>query len=280
MSDILARLLGFIDNKNTRLAVAAVVITTLLVSCGIAITSVSYDHGWKFIIRPEFQAAFVIAYLVLFVTSWFILYLLNSKDATDVYSEAREKLVGQWIVTYEANVGPVSQQVVVASRTIGCFISVNELKKLEMVFRIHDNPIFRDDEKQVVRDVAIRANESGGYTIFYYYAAPRGIQPQVAIHILPEEGQNQRPDEVEVEIFARVNFEKSPAGGVVNKMQGKWFDLNGNVSRLLALLDSQKVAEIRSEEFKPMRLSQVPIHQKNFDADMGAIEFSRMTKGD
>jgi len=61
-------------------------------------------------------------------------------------------------------------------------------------------------------------------------------------------------------------------------MRGRWYDLNGNVSRLFALLDSKAATEIKGEEFKPMRLSQVSIHQqKHFDADMGLIEFSRMT---
>ena len=35
------------------------------------------------------------------------------------------------------------------------------------------------------------------------------------------------------------------------------------------------VANISKEKFEPMRLSQVPVHQKNFDADMGGVEFTR-----
>ena len=135
MGELLAKLLGFIDNKNTRFAIAAISIATLVIGGSIGITSVSYQDGWHFQVRQEFQVAFLVAYLVLFVTSWFILYLLNLQDGTDVYSEAREKLVGQWVVNYEANLGLKSRQVVVPERIIGCFISVNELQKLELAFR-------------------------------------------------------------------------------------------------------------------------------------------------
>lgn len=135
MGELLAKLLGFIDNKNTRFAIAAISIATLVIGGSIGITSVSYQDGWHFQVRQEFQVAFLVAYLVLFVTSWFILYLLNLQDGTDVYSEAREKLVGQWVVNYEANLGLELRQVVVPERIIGCFISVNELQKLELAFR-------------------------------------------------------------------------------------------------------------------------------------------------
>ncbi|HND78802.1 MAG TPA: hypothetical protein PLN79_16060, partial [bacterium] len=61
----------------------------------------------------------------------------------------------------------------------------------------------------------------------------------------------------------------------IKNIEGRWFDLNGNSSRLMALLDAKLTANIRKENFQRMRLSEVPIHQKYFDADMGSIEFSR-----
>jgi hypothetical protein len=277
MGNIVSNLLSFIENKSTRLAIASVIISTVLIACVLAIVSLGYNNGgWYFAVPDEFKFAFVIAYLVLFVADWFILYLLNSKDATDVYSEVREHLVGQWIATYDANQGPESRQIVVPTRAVGCFITVNPEQKLEMAFRIRDNPIFKDDDRQTIKDVAIRYNDTGGYTMFYYYTGHRGIQPQIAMHILPEEGRN-RADEVEVEIFGHVTFDKPLRGHVVDQMNGTWFDLNGNVSRLFAFLDQKTVSKIRNENFSPLRLSQVPIHQKNFDADMGTIKFNRMT---
>jgi hypothetical protein len=181
MGDILGKVLSFIENKSTRLAVAAIVIATLLIGCALIIVGgVTHDaNGWHFGAPPQFQIAFVIAYFVLFIGGWFILYLLTAKDASDVYSEVREKLVGQWVITYDADIGPVSKQIAVPRRNIGCYIWVNAELKLELVFRIRDNPIFKDDEKQIIKDVAIRYNDTGGYTMFYYYKDRRGLQPQM-----------------------------------------------------------------------------------------------------
>jgi hypothetical protein len=278
MGDLLGKVLGFIENKSTRLAVAAVIIATLLIGCALIIVGgvTQSAEGWQFAAPAEFRIAFVLAYFVLFVGTWFILYLQNAKDASDVYSEVREKLIGQWVISYDADIGPISNQIVVPRRAVGCFISVNAEQKLELVFRIRDNPIFKDEEKQVVKDVAIRYNDTGGYTMFYYYQDHRELQPQITEYLVAEHDQG-RVNEVEVEVFGHVSFEKSQsAGGIVQKMEGHWFDLNGNISRLFTLLDQKSVANIRKEQFTPMRLSQVPVHQRHFNADMGKVEFSRM----
>jgi hypothetical protein len=76
-----------------------------------AITSVTYDkdRGWEFIPKDNLKLALAISLVILFVASWFILYLLSSKDATDVYSEVREAISGAWVVSYEAAVGPKNQ---------------------------------------------------------------------------------------------------------------------------------------------------------------------------
>jgi hypothetical protein len=111
------RLLDFIDARSAKLAIAALVITTLLVAAALAIVSVSYDNtGWKFTVPPNFKLAFVIAYFIIFVASWFILYLLNAKDATDIYSEVRELLKGTWVVTYQETHGPVSSSIIAPKR--------------------------------------------------------------------------------------------------------------------------------------------------------------------
>lgn len=274
MSELLAKLLGFIENRNTRQAIAAIAISTLLIGCSIAIVSINYDGGWHLKIPQQFAIAFIVVYLVIFVASWFILYLLNLKDGQDVYSEVRDNLSGMWVVTYDADIGPVSGQVVVPTRAIGCFISVNAEQKLELTFRVKDDPIFKDDERAVIRDVAVRYNDSGGYTMFYYYSGERCIKEECEKLILPEEGHN-RADEVEVEVFGHVQFEKKPKSGRIESMTGHWFDLNGNLSRLFALIDMKVVAQIKQQTFERIRLSQVPIHQKHFDADMGTVSFTR-----
>ena len=273
--DIINRLLGFIDTRSAKLAFSALVISTFLVGCAIAIVSVSYDHGWKIEIPQSFKLAFVIAYFIFFVASWFILYLLTSKDASDVYSEVRELLKGAWVVTYQESRGPISTSVVVPKRATPCLISINpENLKLELVFQVRDNPVFKDDEKQQIKDVGFRYNEEGGYTMFYYYTGQRTVHTQISESIVSEGD----PSEISVEIFGRVTFAKPGLGTpVVTSMSGHWYDLNGNLGRLFALLDSKKVSEIRGEKFAPVRLSDVPIHPKYFDADMGIVEFSRLS---
>jgi hypothetical protein len=269
---IFNKLLDFIEARNAKLAIAALIISTLLVACALAIVSVSYQDGWRIDVPQSFKLAFVIAYFIIFVASWFILYLLNSKDATDVYSEVRELLKGAWVVTYQESRGPVSTTIVVPRRTTPCQISINpENQKLELVFQIRDNPIFKDEEKQQIRDVGFRYNEEGGYTMFYYFTGQRIINTSISGSIISEGD----PSEIAIEVFGRVTFAKPDSDGHVSAMSGHWYDLNGNISRLFALLDMKKVSEIRGQPFPPTRLSDVPIHPKYFDADMGEVEFRR-----
>jgi hypothetical protein len=144
--------------------------------------------------------------------------------------------------------------------------------KLELVFQVRNNPIFKDDEKQQIRDVGFRYNEEGGYTMFYYFTGQRYIHSNISESIVAEGD----PSEITIEIFGRVIFARPGLGKSVVSMSGHWYDLNGNLSRLFALLDMKKVSEIKGEDFAPMRLSEVPIHSKYFDADMGEVEFSRL----
>jgi hypothetical protein len=271
---IFDKLLDFIETRSAKLAFAALIISTLLVACAIGIVSVSYDDGWKINVPQSFKLAFVIAYFIFFVASWFILYLLNSKDATDVYSEVRDLLKGSWVVTYQERHGPVSSSVVVPKRATPCLISINpDNLKLELVFQIRDNPIFKDEDKQQIRDVGFRYNEEGGYTMFYYYTGQRSIHSDISESIVSESD----PSEISIEIFGRVTFAKPHLGRSVTDMSGHWYDLNGNLSRLFAFLDMKKIAEIKGQDFAPTRLTDVPIHPKYFDADMGEVDFTRLS---
>jgi len=268
------RLLDFVEARSAKLAIAALIISTLLVGAALAIVSVSYDSntGWKLVVPPTFKLAFVIAYFIIFVASWFILYLLNAKDATDIYSEVRELLKGFWVVTYQESHGPVSSSIVAPRRASPCQILINpENLKLELVFQIKDNPVFRDSDVQRIRDVGFRYNEEGGYTMLYYYTGQRTINAHISESIISDGD----PNEISIEIFGRVTFAKPGTDQKVTSMSGHWYDLNGNINRLFALLDMKKVAEIKNVAFSPMRLSDVPIHPKYFDADMGTVDFSR-----
>jgi hypothetical protein len=274
MDKIIKVILDFIANRPVKLAFGALVITFVLIAGAIAITSVDYQTGqWQIHIHEDYELAFVIAYFIIFIASWFILYLLNSKDATDVYSEVRELLKGGWVVTYEESQGPVSTTVIAPRRTTACMIAINpDNLKLELVFQVKDNPIFRDEERQLIRDVGFRYNEEGGYTMMYYLAGERMLRPEISSLIISE----GKSGEIDIEIFGRVQFARPAKGNSVEYMSGHWYDLNGNISRLFALLDMKKVSEITKTAFTPLRLSEVPIHPKYFDADMGEVSFHRI----
>lgn len=274
MPDILKQLLGFIENKSVRLGVAAWVISTAVIAVAAALVGLTYNHGFDFEMSSQFKLAFVIAYIILFFAAWFIISLLNSDMGKDVYSEVRERIEGSWVVTYSETHGPVSTRPVMMRRTTKCTISINPEQKLEMGFSIEGHPLFKDNTRQGIKDVAIRYGENGDYVMMYYYTTKLQTKSDVSTYVLPEDGR-PRTDEIELEVFGHVTFERPRGRDKVTQMSGNWFDLNGNISRIVALLDQKQVAEIRGEPFKPMKLSQVPIHDKYFDADMGSVEFSR-----
>lgn len=263
------------DNKNAKLALSAFIISTLVIAVLLSIFSLRYDAGkLTFAVPDSYATWFGIIYILLFIAGWFILYLLNTKDNTDVYSEVREKLKGGWIVTFEANHGPTSNQAIVPQRVVACKIEINQVEKLEISFNITKNPMFEDDASSRIKDIGIRYGDDGGYVMFYYYKATRKLQTHIAKDILAENNNADR-DQVEVEVFGRITFDKPTDGGIIDKMTGHWYDLNGNTSRLYAFLDQRTIAEVKKKPFEPMQLSQVPIHERYFDSDMGVVTFTR-----
>lgn len=109
--------------------------------------------------------------------------------------------------------------------------------------------------------------------MFYYAKMTRELSVDMSKLVLSSTGDPLT--EIEIEFFGRVTFSKAQKDKTVGKMSGNWFDLNGNASRLMAILDEKKISDIKGESFQPLPLSKVPIHQSNFDADMGPVEFYR-----
>jgi hypothetical protein len=142
MKELITALLGLIDSKSTRLAASALIIATILTGSALSIVSVKYNNGWTFEVPYGFSIAFVIAYPLIFIATWFILYILTQREFTDVYSDVREKLEGNWIVTYDADLGVITNTIAVPQRTTGCFIELNEVMKLQMRFVLQRHPVF------------------------------------------------------------------------------------------------------------------------------------------
>jgi hypothetical protein len=68
-------------------------------------------------------------------------------------------------------------------------------------------------EDVIIRDVALRYNESGGCTTFYYHHGTMGIWPRIAQYIVPD-FENRRADEATIEILGIVRFDKPMDGPV------------------------------------------------------------------
>lgn len=274
--EIFGKITLLLENKSTKVAVLSLIIATVIIFIILlllnAIKIDPQSNLPEISLSGNLQLFAACFYLTLFFLIWFILYLQSSKEGVDVYAQVREKLAGYWVVTYSANTGPLSEKIVMPPRTIPCEIRINDSKKLEMIFSIKDHPIFADEDRQIIKNIAIRHNEEAGYNMLFYYVTKRTLQPSFASYIVPEAGQ-ANSDTVEIEAFGQLTFNIENRS--VKKIQGRWFDLNGNNSRLIALLDTKLITDIRNENFQKMRLSEVPIHQKYFDADMGSIEFLR-----
>ena len=59
----------------------------------------------------------------------------------------------------------------------------------------------------------------------------------------------------------------------VQLMSGKWYDLNGNMMRILKLMQMAHEAKIKDAPFQPMAFNEIPVSQIHFDADMGGVAF-------
>lgn len=269
LDKVVSFLTGMLTEKAARLAASALLLSIVMILVAAAIVSGQiYDgHSWHLNIPQEDQKYFLPGFVSTFIAIWFILYIQTEKAITDIYSVIREKMTGMWLVTYAADPGILPGSVNVPERKVSCEIQVDVLGKLQFVFTILNNPIFENQKDQAIRDVAIRQNDQGGFTIFYYYQTKRELRRDVA-ELLRDKNR-----EIELEIFGRLSFPNPGDKRKVSQMVGNWYDLNGNIMRIFTVVDLKNVADIRKEAFDPIPLSEVPILQKHYDADMGTTVF-------
>ena len=145
-----------------------------------------------------------------------------------------------------------------------------------MKFRIKDNRIYTDDEGQIIKIISIRNDHDYHYHLFYYFKGERKLQRLISDAIKPEMGRHST-DAIEVEFLARVTFEAPSNAVKVLKMAGEWYDLNGNISKLLAILaaldEAQHGDELGQKTFEPKPFSDIGVPA--YSASMGTIDFSR-----
>lgn len=216
-------------------------------------------------------------YVFLFAAIWLVLYILENREAEDIYTWVRKTLLGTWTVSYSIQDG-VDSPKLRPDPVVGCQIYINQLdKKLEMKFIENQNPIWADHEN-IIDMTAIRPEMDQKFCMIYYFKGPRHLQPSVASHIIPAERGND-PAEVEIELLGHVTFQ-TPRGYPseaphVREMNGRWFDLNGNVTRVFSIA-ANAIAATESGQNYHTKLADAPISPDNFVASMGPIRFTRL----
>ena len=208
-----------------------------------------------------------------FVIVWFLLYTQYNREAEDIYSRLREKLVGTWQVQYELYPG---QNRIDLKRPgpVVCNILVNDAtKKLELQFTNADDPLFVDT-KQIIQGIALRHEADNRYTMSYHYKRTNALGPLISAHLLSEDGDSAQ-SELVVEIFATLAFEDAAPGSKIQELKGQWFDLNGNLIRFFSIVSEVDEHADDRELFKK-KLSNATITRDNFAALMGEIKFTRV----
>jgi len=136
-SEIPDGILKLTNNRPARLALSSFVISALVTGFAVLISSFSYQNNQlKFSVPSQLYIAYIVMFIILFLTIWIILYLLTRKDINEVYEIVRKSICGDWTVTYAANKGPLSDEEIVPARSIPCKIDVTPENKLVMIFKI------------------------------------------------------------------------------------------------------------------------------------------------
>jgi hypothetical protein len=262
-------------SKSVSLAVVALILSIVIAGVAFILLSVVSAKLSK---DPNLQLAasipIVIRLFVLglfisaFICIWFLLYMQYNKEAEDIYSILRKKLVGKWNAGYEIYPGQFGD-VGFKPNAIADIIIDSVTKKLEISFKVQPNPILSDGD-QVVRMVALLDESNNKYMLSYYLKSTYRLNNLVAQHLLNDDSKTS-VDKLLVEVFAKLSFENTD---VIDKMTGEWFDLNGNLIKLYALLPEIEVHRDDEKVFHK-KFSEAKVTHANFSALMGTISYTR-----
>jgi|SRR6185437_4837435 len=256
---------GVFTEKSARLAFAALVIDLVLAAAIVAtIVGNTYRDHW---LTSTQISIIVVGSIIGFAVIWFILYIQTRNELADIYSIVRKQISGTWQVQYATS--PTYGNV--RERIVNCDIQEDTVRKLEMRFTIVQNPIFSPQGPNVVKDIALRMTETG-YKMFYYFETKRSLIKEI-VDLLP--GNDPHRAEIEIETLGMVEFDRPlKEDGKVQVMSGKWYDLNGNMMRLMKLIEMSEQAKLLNKPFTPIAFDDIPVSQIHFDADMGSITFN------
>jgi hypothetical protein len=265
LDDLIKIVNDLLTERSARLAFAALLIDIVMCSFIVALlVGFNYQNNW---LSPTASVAMSAVAAIAFAIIWFILYIQKRKELTDIYSVVREQISGTWQVKYSTSpdYGDVEE------RIVNCDIGVDTIEKLEMKFTIVQSPLFSPQSPNVVKDVALRMTETG-YKLFYYFQIKRPLV-QDLVELLPK-GDLHRAG-IEIETLGMLEFDRPPKPSEkVPIMAGKWFDLNGNLMRLMKLIQLKQEAKAKGEPFDLISFDRIPVSQMHFDANMGSVIFT------
>jgi hypothetical protein len=125
----------------------------------------------------------------------------------------------------------------------------------------------------MIQTVALRHETENKYSMSYYYKVKQPLSLALTPYLMSEDGVTACT-ELNVEIFATLNFDDTRHKEAVKFIKGEWFDLNGNLIRLFSLISEFKDHKDDEKTFR-RKLSDAIINRDNFAALMGDITFSR-----
>ena len=276
------KVLGFVRSlataESAKLALIALCLTVGIYGfvCFLLGFALDWKSGFRVIppggMPPYMHAGVAVFPLVFFLFVWFLLYSQNVKEYTDVYSVVRKRLAGGWLVTYQQNVstGPRFSS---TAPNIACRISITPTQKLQLEFDIKENDVY-ESGRQVITNVAIRHDYGEKYELIYYYSGFRHLRDKVASKII-EDGDFNSRDGLDIEIFGILEFLDMPNETKISSMQGHWYDLNGRVTQVYALLDKLN-DHSAGQVFTPEPLSKIDLPSTRINSKRGGISFTRI----
>lgn len=219
---------GIFTEKSAKLAIAALLLDLCLAT---AVLVILVGSGWKdHWLSPTETWIMAVGSILGFAVIWFILYIQTRQDLTDIYTIVRKQISGRWQVRYATSTRYGEME----ERIVNCDIQEDTVRKLEMRFEIVHNPIFKSQGPNVVKDVALRMTDTG-YKLFYYFETDRFLMDDIVKLLKPGEA---RRAEIQVETLGMLEFERPARNDdKVKLMSGKWYDLNGNMMRVLKLIE-------------------------------------------
>ena len=229
--------------------------------------------AWSIQLGPfpiTFRLIVFVLFVLSFVVIWFLLYSQYAREADDLYSGVRKKLIGNWRVVYEVEPG---QRVAGGFERLGevvCKITLNPAQKLEIHYDISNNPLF-EDGAETIRAIGLTHDAGAKYWLTYHYKKNQVLSQQLS-QLLVDDKDHQLT-ELGVEIFANLQFEDTLTKNPIMAFAGQWFDLNGNLIRLFSLSEE---FERDTSKLKQYQLSSARIDRDNFAALMGSISFTRI----